>query len=188
MGDLFHDLRAVQRAFELAWAFTQVELRHLSLTAKQVHLYQQLGGLLLYPDPSLRGDPVKIASNRTGQSALWRFGISGDVPILLVRIADSDELSIIREVSASHHFLKSRGLIFDLVISNDYPGTYLDALHDQIQTIVNERQVGDALPDRVFILRGAQLSVEDHQLLDAVASVLLRGNVERWLSKLKRQW
>ncbi len=176
LADLFHDLRGVQRAFELAWAFTQIELRHLSIYAREVHLFQQLGGHLLYPDASLRGDSTRIAANQMGQNALWRFGISGDVPILLLRIMDVADIDFARTVITAHCFLMSRGLTIDLVISNDFPGAYYDSLQDLLLALVNERPQGDAASKRVVLLRGAQLTAEDHQLLDASAAVLLRGS------------
>jgi cyclic beta-1,2-glucan synthetase len=176
LADLFHDLRGVQRAFELAWAFTQIELRHLGISAREVHLFQQLGGHLLYPDASLRGDSTRISANQLGQNALWRFGISGDVPILLLRIMDVAEVEFARTIITAHYFLMSRGLIVDLVISNDFPGAYYDSLQDLLLAIVNERAQSDVASKRVVLLRGAQLTAEDHQLLDATAAVLLRAN------------
>ncbi len=175
LADLYHDLRGVQRAFELAWAFAQVELRHLDLSPKQIHLFQQLGGALLYPDPQLRGDSSQIAANRLGQNALWRFGISGDVPILLARIGETIEIDFVRELVSAHFFLQSRGLKSDLVVCNDYPGTYFDALHEQIQAVINEKNTLVGGRQSVFLLRNSQLTIEDHRLLNAACTVLLRG-------------
>ncbi len=175
LADLYHDLRGVQRAFELAWAFAQVELRHLDLSPKQIHLFQQLGGFLLYPDSQLRGDASQIAANRLGQNALWRFGISGDVPILLARIGETIEIDFVRELVSAHFFLKSRGLQSDLVVCNDYPGTYFDALQEQIQAVINEKNPLNGNRQSVFLLRSAQLTNEDHRLMDAACTVLLHG-------------
>ncbi|MEO8268236.1 MAG: glucoamylase family protein, partial [Aureliella sp.] len=102
LADLFHDMRGVHRAFELAWAYTQIELRHLNLTAKQAHVFQQLAGNVLYPDSAMRGDAAKIAKNRLGQSSLWNFGISGDLPIILLRVTESNQLDLVQELVSAH--------------------------------------------------------------------------------------
>ncbi len=175
-ADLFHDLRGVQRAIELAWAYTQVELRHLNITAKQVQLYQQLGGLILYPDSAVRADSARIAANRLGQSSLWHFGISGDYPILLLRITDTTEIDLAKQVVDAHSFLISRGLKVDLVLINDYPGTYFDSLQEQLQSLVDDHHRDKLATERRYLLRGSQMSAEDHTLLDTVAVVLLRGS------------
>ncbi|MEJ7590488.1 MAG: hypothetical protein WKF77_03000 [Planctomycetaceae bacterium] len=101
LAELFHDLRGVQRAFDLAWAFTQIELRHLNISARDVHLFHQPGGQLLYPESSLRGDATRISANQLGQNALWRFGISGDVPVLLLRFTDTGEIDFARTIVAA---------------------------------------------------------------------------------------
>ena len=176
LADLFHDMRGVQRAFELAWASTQIELRYLQLTAKQSHVFQQLAGNLLYPDAAIRGDAAKIATNRLGQSSLWHFGISGDLPMILVRITESNQLDLVQELVSAHSFLRSRGLRVDLIVSNDYPGTYFDSLQDQLQTLINESQIGESKGGRIYLLRGAQLSNEVQGLLESVAAVVLHGD------------
>lgn len=175
LADAFHDFRGVQRAIELAWAFAQIELRHLNLSAKQVQLYQQLGGLALFPEGSIRADSARIASNHQSQRALWHFGISGDAPMIVVRVTDTLEIELVKELIDAHNFLISRDLIVDLVLINDYPGAYVDALQEQLQSLINNEQGTHKATSRRFLIRGAQLSPHDHVLLDAVASVLLHG-------------
>ncbi len=175
LADSFHDFRGVQRAIELAWAFAQIELRHLNLSAKQVQLYQQLGGLAIFPEGSIRADSARIASNQQSQRALWHFGISGDVPMIVLRVTDTAEMEIVEELIDAHNFLTSRNLTVDLILINDYPGAYVDALQEQMQTLTNNRNGAPQATARRFLIRGAQLTPADHILLDTVASVLLHG-------------
>ncbi len=176
VADAYRDMRTVQRAFELAWAYSQVEMRHLNVTAQQIHAFQRLGGVLLYPDRSLRADLAYSGEVREGQSALWRFGISGDLPLLLVRIASDQELSLVREVLEAYRFLTMRGMSFEVAFCNDYPGTYFDELQRSIEKLVEDAMAPMNQPRRAFTLRGAQMTREDHRLLDRVAAVLLRGD------------
>src|SRR5262249_23853951 len=81
LADQYHDFHGVTRAFELAWAHSQVELRHLHLPAQEAHLYQRLAGHVLYAGPALRSAEA-AAANRQSQPGLWRHGISGDKPIV----------------------------------------------------------------------------------------------------------
>ena len=87
LADQFHALSSVARAFDLAWAHSRVELRHLGVSPTESHLYQRLVGHVLYPPPALRS-AASLRENRQAQSALWRHGISGDLPILAVCVAD----------------------------------------------------------------------------------------------------
>jgi cyclic beta-1,2-glucan synthetase len=178
LADQYHDFRGVHRAFELAWAYAQVELRHLHISPALVHLYQRLATGLLYPQAAYRAAGGTIARNRQGQRDLWRFGISGDLPIVLVHVTQPEQVEIVRELLTAQAYLRGRGLKCDLVILNDYPGSYLDALQDQLVSLINERPTTIAADKRlgVFLLRGAQMSPDDKTLLDASAAVLLQGD------------
>ena len=174
LADQYHELRHVQRVFELAWAYSQVELRHQHLNPGQVHQFQRLASFLLYPHPSLRGDVEIIAQNKLGQSGLWRHGISGDVPILLARVTEPEHLNLVRELAFAQRFWRERGFRADLVIINDYPGSYFDALQDQMTALLQEVNTPSDKPS-LFLLRGAHLPVEEQRLFEAAAACVLRG-------------
>src|SRR6185436_12135552 len=95
LADVFHDLRGVLRAFEMAWAFNQVGLRHLHLSPAKAHLFQRLAAALLYPDPDRRAKEDVLLANHQGQSGLWRYGISGDAPILLIHVTKPEQIDIV---------------------------------------------------------------------------------------------
>ena len=87
LADAYHDFHGITRAFELAWAHSQVELHHYHLTTEDVHLFQRLAAHLIYTGPFLRAAPTCWPANRQGQPGLWRHGISGDKPIVLLDVA-----------------------------------------------------------------------------------------------------
>src|SRR5205823_5223303 len=122
--------------------------------------------------------PEMIRANRQGQAGLWKFGISGDLPILLVPIKDADELGLVRQLVLAHTFWRTNGFTADLVILNEHPSGYLEAVHDQITNIV---RASDAhaycdRPGGIFIRKGDQMPPEDRALLFACARVVLMGD------------
>ncbi|MGN6133444.1 MAG: GH36-type glycosyl hydrolase domain-containing protein, partial [Aureliella sp.] len=175
LADQYHDQRGTHRAFELAWAFAQSESRYRNVDGAKMHVFQRLGSALLYPDPNLRGDPSVLRRNRMSQPGLWRYGISGDLPIILCRVTDTEHVGLVSELVMAHRFLLEHGLHCDLVIVNDYPGSYFDALQDQLQQILNDAHLGDRRHGANHLLRGAQMPVEDHVLLETVASCVFAG-------------
>lgn len=177
LADQYRDPRGVQRAFELAWAYSQVELRHLHLSPAKMHLYQRLASAMLYPDRGRRPPANRLKENRQGQRGLWRFGISGTLPLFVVYVSKPEQIDLVREAIGAHLYWKGRGLRTEFVIVNDYPGSYLDAMQDQLIQLLQDLQIRlDDKPAEVFLLRGAQMASEDKLLLDAVASVLLHGD------------
>ena len=178
LADQFHDLRVVQRAFELAWAQSQVELRHVHLSPGSVHLFQRLASLLLYPDPWKRAPAATLIANRQGQPGLWRYGISGDYPILLVCITEAEQTGLVRELLLAHESWRAKDLTVELVFLNEHPSGYADTVEQQLHRLVGESSSWTLLNKRggVFILSASRMPQEDRTLLQAVAHVVLHGS------------
>lgn len=165
----------IDRAFEQAHAQSQVELRNLDLEVSDVERIQQLLSVLLYPHRFLRAAPETLAANQRGQSALWPYGISGDYPILLVRIADEERVSLVRELLRAHTYWRHRQLKIDLVILNEKDVGYAQELSDQINQIVT-RMDSDAWLNRrggIFVLRADQMEQDTRVLLQTAARAVL---------------
>jgi cyclic beta-1,2-glucan synthetase len=177
LADQYHDLRVVQRTYEMAWARSQVEMRHLHASPISLQLYQRLVSPLLFPDSALRAPAESISANRRGQSSLWRHGISGDDPIVLLRVSDPSHRGLLRELLLAHEFWHVHGLKVDLVVVNDNPAGYFDNFQEQLLELIHTT---GRLPmfksGGVYLLRTSQLTPEDNALLLAVASIYLNGN------------
>jgi cyclic beta-1,2-glucan synthetase len=172
----YHDRRAVARALALAGTHNQIELRHLGLTADDAIRFQRLGGRLIYGDPRLRSVEA-LQVNRRGQSELWKYGISGDLPILLVRVSDDGELPLIRELLKAHEYLRRKGLLFDLVVLNEHGAGYRQDLQDAVQSMVESSPERPWLDQKggVFLRRADIIEPEDQLLLRATARAVMEG-------------
>ena len=133
---------------------------------------------LLYPFKSLRASPETIAANRLGQAGLWRFGISGDYPILLIEIGDSQHIDLIREVLQVHEFLRSRRYMVDIVILNHQQTDYGAELNGMLYRLINRLNSEQWLTKRggIFILYADQINPEEDILLQTSGSILFKGD------------
>ncbi len=166
LADRYRDPHAAQRALDLAWTSSQVELRELDLTPADAAVFQELAGHLLYGHPALRASQNEMRRNRGSQPLLWGFGVSGDVPILLATINSADGLPTLRSLLAAHRFWRRRGLSVDLLILDEHPPSYLQNLGDRIAAAVHA--VNDAAsldrPGGVFVRR-RDLLIHDAELM-----------------------
>jgi cyclic beta-1,2-glucan synthetase len=178
LADRYRHTQAVIRAFELAWANGPVELKHLNITASEAHLFQRLAGHLIFASPALRAPAGVLRANRLGQEALWRHGISGDRPILLVTVSSPDDLGLVRQLLLAHTYLRHNGLAVDLVILNERPSSYFDELVQQLQQAVRSGPARDLIdrPGGVFLRQADAMSEDDRVLLLTAARVLLTGS------------
>ena len=133
-------------AFELAWAHAPVELQHLGMTASEAHLVQRLAGHILYPNPTMRASPAVLRANRLAQDGLWKFGISGDAPIVLVTLATNDDVALVRQLLQAHAYWRYNGLVSDLVILDELAATYLDDFNRSLQQLIRSSPARCARP------------------------------------------
>jgi cyclic beta-1,2-glucan synthetase len=182
----------IERTLTQARYHSGQDLQQLGVGTADVERFQQLLSALLYPQPELRAEPELIARNAKPQSGLWAFGISGDYPILLVRISDESELPLVRDLIKAHTYWRQRKVPITLVILNQHDTSYTQELYNQVhrrivrmhsETWINRH-------DGIFLLRADLLNESDHALLAASARVLLdgsKGTLAEQLDRLRSQ-
>ncbi len=171
----YQSSRMADRAFDLAWTHSQVTLRHLNATEGEARLYGRLASALIYADPARRANPGVLRNNRRGQSGLWSYGISGDAPLVLLRISDTENIEIVRQLIQAHAYWRMKGLAVELVILNENVSVYRQSLHDQITSLIAsgiEAQMLDK-PGGLFVRRLEQVPNDDRVLLQSVARIVL---------------
>jgi cyclic beta-1,2-glucan synthetase len=188
MADKYHDASTFERELRLAWTKAQVEMSHLRIDAEEAHLFQRLAARVIYSDPSLRPRPHVLELNTKAQSSLWAYGISGDLPILVVRVSTAEDLPMVRKIVRGHEYLHYKGLKIDLVILNDNPTTYLQSLHKELEAMIRTSGLGGLLdkPGGAFLRRAEQMPEEDRILLHSVARAVIvteRGLLEDQLAR-----
>jgi cyclic beta-1,2-glucan synthetase len=178
--DKHGDANAFARASTLAWTQAQVQLRHLDVSAAEAGRYQRLAGHVLYANPALRSSPRAIRRGLASPPTLWSLGISGDLPIVLVRIDEPEETAIVRELLRAHEYWQMKGLAVDLVILNERSASYIQDLQGALESLVRTGRMrghADVKPEAggVFILRMDLIPTEARALLMALARVVLLG-------------
>ena len=182
----YGDFEACQRAFDLAWTHSQLELHHLQIKADEAQAFQQLGGYLLYPNAALRAPASRLRANDKGQNGLWAYGISGDLPILVVAIDNARDIVAVRQALRAHTFWRVRGLKVDLVIINEQAGGYAQDLTETLRRLVESSTpyTGMEKPGGVFLRSADTIPPEDLTLILSVARVVMvaaRGGIPQQL-------
>jgi cyclic beta-1,2-glucan synthetase len=184
----YQDRHLADRVFELAWTHSQVVLRQINATEADAQLYGRLAGSVIYANSGLRADAGVLGKNRRGQSGLWGYAISGDLPIVLLQIGDLAHIDLVRQLVQAHAYWRLKGLAVDLVIWNEDHAGYRQLLQDQIMGLIAaglEAQVMDR-PGGIFVRRAEQISDEDRVLLQSVARAIIsdsRGTLAEQINR-----
>jgi cyclic beta-1,2-glucan synthetase len=184
--DKHSDSHEAERAMDFAWRSTLQQLQVLHIQADEARRFQQLASHLLFPNRLLRASAERLEANRKGQAGLWPYGISGDLPLALVTIGESRDISLVRQMLQAHTYWRIHGLATDLVILNEEAGGYERPLQERLEQLIRTHDLSPAA-DRagaVFLKSAEQIQEADLNLLKAVASVVLvaaRGTLPQQL-------
>lgn len=184
----YQNWHAIESAFDQARVRAELELRQIDLTTADLEQAQQLLSVLLYPRVALRSDAATLAANRRGQPGLWPFSISGDYPILLVKINRPEDLSLAERVLQAHRYWRNRHIKIDLVILNQQATSYSQALRGQLQRLLVRQNSEDWLGRRggIFILYADQMGEADRVLLETASRAVLDGEKGSLALQLER--
>jgi cellobiose phosphorylase len=178
LAQKYRDPSTASRTFALAFTNAQSGLRHLGIANDEALNFERLASRALFADGSLRANPGAIASNELGQAGLWPHGISGDLPILLVRVVGNDDVALVREVLQAQEYWRLKGLRVDVVILNEDPSSYLDEIHAQLTALLDNGpwRMWKQRSGGAYLLRGDLISKAERTLLEAVARAVLGGD------------
>jgi cyclic beta-1,2-glucan synthetase len=175
--DKHRDPAAFERAKNLARTQAEAELRILGIDVDEAQAHQRIADRVLYSDSSLRASRDILEKNQLGQSALWPHGISGDLPIVLVRIGDAGGLDIVKQLLRAHECWRRKRLAVDLVILNDRPPSQTPELQPALDSAISasqaRRDADASLRGAVFALRADLLPSSAGELLQTAARAVV---------------
>ena len=189
LAEKYQDQQLTNRVFDLAWTHSLVVLRQLNATETDAQLFGRLAGSVLYANPYLRADDAVLSKNKRGQSGLWGYAISGDLPIVLLQVTDAANLNLVRQLVQAHSYWRVKGMAVDLIIWNEDHSSYRQLLHDNIMGLVAGSAEVHLLdrPGGIFIRRAEQIATEDRILLQTVARVIILDNKGTLMEQLTRR-
>ena len=187
----FTNSETIKRSIELAKVKVEAESRYLNIKGKEIDLCQKILGYLIFPNPLKRiiNKNKKVISAYV--SELWKYGISGDLPILLVKVKDISDIEILKQVINVYEYLRVKNINIDLVIVDEEQHSYENYTREGIINIILNKNMGylQNIRSGIFVLNN--LSKEEIQVLEFRANLVLDvslGKIERQLTDLEEEY
>ncbi len=140
--DKHHDRNAFDRAKTLAWTQAQVQLRHLDVEAdEELRIFNASPRRLFTPMRVSRAPSDTIVRGAGHSVRVWRTRSPGDLPIVLLRIDDVEDIAQVRQLLRAHEYWRMKRLDVDLVIVNERASSYIRELQGAIETAVRSSQL-----------------------------------------------
>lgn len=166
---------SVSDTFNLARTSSNLEISYLNLTSAHFVTAENMASYLYYPCSSMRGNPESIRRLRLGQSGLWRWGISGDYPVILAVVSKEHRIPVIKDILICYEYLRINTANVDLVFLIEEPAGYTQAIFHVIEELTRNLRIPGSEKGKpsLFVLRGADISDQERDLLEAFASLRL---------------
>lgn len=169
--------QSIKTGFRMASESGRLENSYLSAKADEVEKWLDIASYIVLNNPIFNANDMYVRENTKGQSGLWAYGISGDLPIITATIEKN--LSGIKEIAKAHEFWRKKGLLTDLVILIDEKGDYLRPVYDSVQEIILSGHGGDLFGKKggIHILSKGNMSQEDEILILACSKLVFKQGI-----------
>ena len=168
---------SLERAFDLAIVSNIINTKLLNVNGKNMRLYNTMLNYLYQTTRiSVSAKRKKLLSkNALAQNALWKFGISGDRPIILVNIKDTSNLSFAMEILKAFEYFKNKSIFVDIIIVNSTDERskkiIKKELDDELYRMYNLNSFYHT-PGNVYILDPSDINDKEWSLLRIVPRLL----------------
>jgi cellobiose phosphorylase len=173
------------RVFEMAWTHSQVLLRQINASEADAQLYGSLAGTILFATALFRADPLILANNRRQQSGLWGYSISGDLPIVLLKVRKQANMQLVRQLIQAYTYWRLKGLAVDLVIWNEEHSDYRQIFQNEIHALIPVESKDH--PGGIFVRAADQIADEDRVLFQTVARLIISDDNGTLTDHVKRK-
>ena len=165
----------IKNTFELSKAKIQAQNRYLRIKGEECLLFQKLLSYLIFSNPFKKINLGNIKKRNYKQSELWKYGISGDLPIIMVKIENTNDLYVVKEIIKAYEFIRNKNFKIDLIILNQENYSYENYLKEEIENLILNNQMGylKNVSGGIFVLSKNEISSEDLELLDFIADIML---------------
>ena len=189
----YKNTKIITKTFELARAKVEAETIYLGLKGTDIEKYQKLLSYTLFNNPLKKVVLNRLPKRIYSQSGLWKYGISGDIPIILVKIEDLNDMYVVKDILKAHEYFRSKNIKVDLVILNGEENSYDQYVNHEIENAILNRQIEylKNISGGIFVLNINQIDKEDIELLEFRANVIINarnGDIKTSINDLEEEY
>jgi len=168
---------ALDWVMEDALRSAALEARRLGLDPPALAEAQALCHDLVFPRPPPLALAAASETDLPAQPLLWSMGLSGDLPIILVRVVDDAHAQLLPIIIRAHQWWLRHGLRADLVILCEGASGYQDPIRDRLFAALRDANVPEGLggPGGIHLLPADRFGAAERRTLEATARVSLDG-------------
>ncbi len=182
----------VTKEFELSKARVEAESRYLNRKGSDIAIYQKMLSYIFFDNPI----KSQFTSNKKisyHQSDLWKYGISGDLPIILVKVRNANDGYIIKEVLKAYEFFRMKNIETELVILDEEKYSYENYVKEEIEGNILNNHMGYLKNQKggIFTLSKGEIDKKDKAFLEFLATIIIdsdKGSLKNNIKELEENY
>lgn len=183
----------IKKSFELSKAKNEAQNRYLGIKGKEISDYQKILSYIIFNNPMKKLNLEKLSKHKYQQSELWKYGISGDLPIILVKIRDINDSYVIKEVLKAYEFFRTKNFMTELVIIDEEKHSYENYVREEIEGTIQNSQLAylKNIKGGIFEITKNEISREDFNLLKFISAIIIdgsKGGIKNTLRDLEEEY
>lgn len=161
----------IEKILNVARIRCEEQNKYLQIKGEKLELYAKLLNYIL----QFNHANCKKANQQFGMNSLWKYGISGDLPILVVRVAKLEEAYVLEDIIKAFEYYRTKNIFMDLVILNNEKNVYERFVEDSIHAVIAEKQMKHLknTSSGIFVLNEKDMPEEDVQAICFKARVVI---------------
>lgn len=187
IAEKYIDSTSIKRIFTLAETQSQVQLKFMGITNRQANLYDFMAGKILFMSHLYRSRSFEIKSIIKGQSSLWSYGVSGDTPIVLLKVAKVSDIGLVKQMLNAHEYWLLKGIKVDLIILNMENHSYHKKLETALRDVISSSHARDKQNKNsgVYLFNADNVEKEIINLFIAISRIVIDSKNGLMISQIK---
>ena len=173
----YYDNRyALEKAFEISTLMNVIDTKNMNISGENMRTFNIMLNYL-YQTTRISVSEERnnfLRKNALGQTGLWKFGVSGDRPIITVEINDISDLSFVHEILKAFEYFKNKSIFVDIIIFNNESGQYAKLIKQEIDDELYRIYTLNSFyhtPGSITVIGKENITAEDKSLLDSVPRI-----------------
>ncbi len=169
----YNNKKAIDKAFQISNLANVITTRNLELSGEEMRTYNTMLNYLYQTTKIAVNEERRdlLRKNALAQNGLWKFGVSGDRPIILVNIKDISDLSFVFEILKAFEYYKNKSIFVDVVIINSENNQYAKIIKKEIDDELYRMYTVNSFyhtPGSVTVIPLSNITREEKSLLKIV--------------------
>lgn len=175
----YHGPNSLEKAFKVSTLMNVMDTKTMNISGENMRTFNIMLNYL-YQTTRISVDEERMETLRKtalGQSGLWKFGVSGDRPIIVVDVYDISDMSFVKEILKAFEYYKNKSIFVDIIIINHETGEYSDILKKEVDEEMYRMYTLNSFyhtPGSITVIHNDHITKEDRSLLDMVPRLHFR--------------